>query len=216
MPIAFAVAAIFLRQVCWAYGLLFNCNGGVGLAIFKNFKGCKTIVRDDETGDTITETEILDFDQVMVVITLNSRPFENMGYGRVSLLVFTENEIFEFQGNVRRISVPGRISIALFKGRVKEDRYSKRYIVNAPASIISLIIDGEVSPFAEPEPVTVVNVSTDGVLVRARPNALEIPSCFQLKLMIGGSETILNNCVVRTHKSTSEYTEFGCKLIAKM
>ena len=164
----------------------------------------------------ITETEILDFDQVMVVITVNSRPFENRGYGKVSLLIFSENEIFEFRGNVRRISVPGRISIALFKGRVKEDRSSTRYVVNAPATITSLIIDGKVSPFAKAEPATVINVSTVGVLLRTSPNILELPSFFQLKLMICGSETILNNAVVRTHKSTSEYTEFGCKLVSKM
>lgn len=183
------------------------------MSLLKDFKGLRAIVRDEESGNIITETTIQEHDKTLMVISVESRPFDNQGYSRVSVLVISDEEILQFLGNVRKYSAAGRVQIALFKGKLKEDRSNKRFSIGAPAVIENLIVDGLMQPLAKPEQVTVVNISTSGALVRTSPNMLQLYGFFQLKIMINGQETVLNNCVMRTHKSGQAFSEYGCKFV---
>lgn len=55
----------------------------------------------------------------------------------------------------------------------------------------------------------VVNISTDGILIRTS-NAFNIGTTFQLRLNIGEKETLLNTSVVRISFIDTENTEYGC------
>ncbi|MEG1687416.1 MAG: PilZ domain-containing protein [Angelakisella sp.] len=181
-----------------------------------DFKGCQVMIRDDADGELIANTKILDFDKALITIVIDAHALKVHSSSRVSLLILHDSEILEFQGNIRKTSSPGRVQIALFKGRVKEDRASKRYQINAPATIENIVTPAmTVKQLGKPLGVTVLNLSTVGALVQAPEGALELESKFQLKIKIGISDTIVNSVVVRSCQvDENNASAYGCKFLS--
>lgn len=178
-----------------------------------DYKGCKTVVRDVQSHQVIADTTILEYDKKTAVATLDSSDFNTLDCTRITMLVLYEGVLYEFHGNIRRPAPPGRVVIAMFKGRVKEDRTARRYAVNAPAMIESLIINGRQEPLPYPEPATIINISTGGMLLRVESMKIGAAASFRVRLMIDGTPTYLNNCAVRTHKKGPGYIEYGCAFL---
>lgn len=179
-----------------------------------DYTGKKIIVYDETTQKTIAETTILEYDRGKRLLTVDSREL-TCECEYVSVLIFGDNGLYEYKGSVRKSPVYGHISIALYKGKPKEDRAHTRYTVHAKASISQLVIGNRLVPIRTPVEMAVVNLSVNGILLRGYSNLMNVGTSFQLRLHLGGDNpALLNTTVVRIKKPASPDTdyEYGCRL----
>lgn len=181
------------------------------MSVPNEFKGCKVIIYGEKSGRVICETTVIEYDRKNVTIKVYASKIEDNSCEHVLLLILHPKAIYEFKGTIRDGGARGYHSIALFQGKEKEDRTSKRYIVNIPAKVENLVIADRLLPLPVPKEVFVVDISTEGVLVRTMINTFNIGTIFQLKLMISGSMTEINTSVVRINKIDEKNAEYGCK-----
>lgn len=179
-----------------------------------DYTGKKIIVYDETTQKTIAETTILEYDRGKRLLTADSREFAcECEY--VSVLIFDDNGLYEYKGTMRKSPVYGLISIALYKGKPKEDRAYTRYTVHAKASISQLVIGNKLVPIRTPVEMAVVNLSVNGILLRGYCNLMNIGTSFQLRLHLGEDNlALLNTTIVRIKKPDPPDTdyEYGCRL----
>lgn len=177
----------------------------------QDFVACKAFFYEEETGKKLGQATIVKHDRINFLITVTETSVSFEGQSRVLLLILTRGQPQEYMGTVRHRTSMGTREIALFKGRAKEDRSSCRYTVNTPARVEQLLISGRLLPLPKPVDAVVLNVSTTGVLLRARANALNVGTSFQLKMDIDGSVAVLNTTVVRIDPIDKISAEYGCK-----
>lgn len=180
------------------------------ISIYKDYKGCKLYIYDEDNKITILETVVRSCDINTNIITVDSSQSKLNEYERVTVLILHSQCIFEFSGTVRRRNASDLTEIALFKGKEKEGRTTKRYPVNAPATVENLVIANRLFSLPKPLDAIVINISTKGALLKTK-NALNIGTTFQLRLNTGGKETLLNASVIRINPIDAESTEYGCK-----
>lgn len=180
----------------------------------KSFVDCKVIIYDYESKRLVAEATVLEHDRALLTITVDNRVFAGKEVEQVSLLILAGDIIYEYEGNIRKANARGRRPIALHHGQQKEDRAATRYIVNLPARVETVLIAGKPVALRSPLEVVVVNISTEGVLIRTAIGALNIRTSFQLQMTISESDTVINSCVARIQPVDSQNAEYGCKFIS--
>lgn len=179
-----------------------------------SYKGCKVYVYDLNSGKTVAETIIREWDkqnQMIIVDNTSSALAENT---HVSILILHKDSLHEYKGTIRRTERSQNIGIALFQGREKEEfRSCVRYTVHLPAKIVTLMIGDKIVPLKNPLDTTVLNISKSGMLIRTVIHTLNVGTRFQIKIRIGQLDTILNLKTSRIHRILGNEIEFGCSLI---
>lgn len=175
-----------------------------------DYRGCRIFIHDDVSQKTIAETVITEYSKVSLVITVDSLYSELKEYQLVTVIILNSNCIYEYKGVLRKQPASSLTEIALFKGKTKESRTSKRYSVNTPAKVETLVIANRLVSLPDPLEALVLNISTKGALIKTS-SALNIGTTFQLIMSIGNKETILNTSVVRMNYIDAHNTEYGCK-----
>ncbi len=183
------------------------------MPFFKDCTGSSVVVYDDHNEMKLTQTKVVRFDKNTFTITIDGAGLDWLGEDRVSVLIMGSGSVYEFKGNMRRKTGTGLREISLFKGRPKENRSSTRYTVNAPARVEHLIIAGKSIPMRSPLDVTVINVSVEGALVKAKLDAFNIGTSFELKLKIGDANTLVRACVMRRFYIDDQYAGYGCRFL---
>lgn len=181
-----------------------------------DYRGCKVYIHELEHGTTLAISTIKEFDKPrLIVIVEGDFPVlkENQ---KISLLILCKDTLWEYQGITRRKDSFNNWEIAMFRGREKENRHSIRYTLNAPAKIEKLITSNLSVPLKTYAKTQIVNISTNGILIRTTLNLLNIGTCFQIKLNVSSNCTTLTACVERIHCITGEEIEYGCRLINKI
>lgn len=177
-------------------------------------KGCKVILHDEKSGKTLAETVVLDFDRQRQVITVNTSRYSLADAARLSLLILSERTIVECMGTARRQDSRGQREIALFHVAEKESRGSTRYALQAPARIESVLLANRIIPLDEPLEVTVLDISASGIRIQTDRSELFRGCCFQLRLKIAESDTVVETTVVRVQEGKNGVKSFGCRFIA--
>lgn len=179
---------------------------------FYDYTGCKIIVHDIELDTTIAETYINEFNKSTHTVTIATSSLRDTIHNRVSVLIFCNNTLYEYQGTLRKTDMlPGFIGIALYKGKPRENRTAVRYEVNTPAIVENFIITGKLVPLYIPQEVLVVNLSTVGCLILGNYHFFNVNTTFQLKLPLGHSDMLLKTTVLRINSVGDQAAEYGCK-----
>ncbi|MEG0542762.1 MAG: PilZ domain-containing protein, partial [Angelakisella sp.] len=173
-----------------------------------NYKGYTAIIISD-TVDSEVRTTILEHDTNFMTISVRGR-LPGIAFGEhVTILILMPSCVHEFSG-VPRKSNGMSSSLTLYNGRLKESRSAVRYTVNSPAVVENLIFDDKLAPMCNPLNVRLINVSTSGALIRAKPNYFCKDAAAELKITV---ETVVQGVVVRVQEVDDETTDYGFRFI---
>lgn len=180
----------------------------------QDYQGCKTIIYDEATQSVITEGTIENFEKNTYTVTLRSPAFLSKNYERVNLLIFYQGVPHEYKGTVRKTArIAGMTEIALYRGKINEKRNAVRYPLSVSGVIEHFIIVHKLVPLYTPMQVEILNISTNGCLLRGKPNVLNINTAFQLSINMHGTDMLVNAKVTRIRTVDSDTVELGCKLL---
>lgn len=181
---------------------------------YSNYKGNKVIIYDEKNKETIAETVVVDYNISLQTIIVDCSKFAVDGIDRVSVLVLGDNGIFEYRGTIRSMGGKNTIGIALYGGKSKESRKYTRYAVHTPAVVEGILVGGKQIPLPQKVQVHVVNISSEGVLIRAKAGFLNVNASFQLRLTVAQESLLLTATVMRIGEVQEGLAEYGCKLKA--
>lgn len=178
----------------------------------KNMVNCRILVRDSKTGDLIADTTIEEFDAKLNTLTIPEASLHGAANGKLALLVLGKNGVLEYSGNLRKI-MSGAAEIALFGEREKEDRNFTRYEMKAEGRVEAILIDGERIDLRKPIPISVINISANGILFKGDIDAFRRGSRIRLRVGIKDNAFISEYEVVRSQNRNKESAEYGCRNI---
>lgn len=165
----------------------------------------------DQDGNNLASTTVLKCRSDMIItvkgIIRNSSEF-------VAVLIIEPDGVHEYQGRIARENTAYMTTdLALFKGKVKELRSSKRYTVKVMARVDFLLFGEKHTPLPHPVEALVVNLSTSGVLLQAKPNSFNANSVVELELPIGDDVAKLRTKIMRIKHIDGVTEEYGCEFI---
>ncbi|MCI8341757.1 MAG: PilZ domain-containing protein [Firmicutes bacterium] len=175
--------------------------------------GFRAIVRDSESGGTICDTKIIGHDKRENFISIEPLKAASSHSNNVSVLIFTDSGLYEYLGTFRQRIGSFKMTIALYEGKEKENRACKRYELSEKGIIENIVVFEK--PVKLPYGVNfqVVNVSANGILIKALTHSFFIGSEFQIVLTMGDNHVMFVCEVVRIGKVNGGITEYGCKLL---
>ena len=175
-----------------------------------DYTGCSVLIYDPE-GNHLGNTVVTDHDKNTLRIELQTVPAALVSGAGCKLLILMAPTPYEYQG--RAVKEGTKITIAMYKGKEKENRGSARYKINLKAAIENLICDGRAYPLHTPLEVTLVNISKSGVRFRTPFFALTKGDRFQMRIKISDNEKLLIADVVNHMDKGSEASEYGCRFL---
>lgn len=178
-----------------------------------NYTGRRIFIHDADS-NSIANTTVSAYNSQYMVVSVKEDLSKNNNSEFVSVLILTDDGVHEYQGKFHRSAHTMLTDIALFKGKVVENRAAQRYAINTTAFVESLIIDDLVVPLLNPLTVFAVNMSATGALLRSLPNSFNLESILEFKLNIGGKATTLYAKVVRVQNTDPASAEYGCEFIS--
>ena len=128
------------------------------------------------------------------------------------VLIQGKNLMWEYSSRVAKDGTG--FVFMLFKGREKEDRRQTRYPVSTTAYIDELFVDGNFYELMTNLPTQVVNMSREGIRIRAPKNTLLIGSKFSIKMKLGDKERLFEAVVANMQNKDGD-EEYGCHLVWK-
>lgn len=180
---------------------------------YGNYINCHVIVYD-ENENPIANTTVLSHDKIGMKISIACTLREHRIDDKIALMIIMENGVHEYRGTIRNMSsYPCLTEIALFNGHVKENRGVVRRIVNTDAFISSLVFDYIPSPLLNPLKLSIVNLSTTGALISAKPDSFRNGACIEIVFKIGIKDTIIYGKIVRIRTVDVSVEEYGCRFI---
>lgn len=178
----------------------------------KNIVNCKILVRDSKSGVLIANTTIEGFDANRNVLTIPEASMHGAANDKLTLLVLGKNGVLEYSGNLRKI-LNGMAEIALFGEREKEDRNFTRYEMKAEGRVEAILIDGERIDLRKPIPISVINISANGILFKGDIDAFRRGTKIRLRVGIKDNAFVGEYEVVRSQNRNKESAEYGCRNI---
>ena len=171
-----------------------------------NLKNCRVIIREQKKNSVLADTVILGHNLLTNIIKVREP---------VGLLVFLENKIYSYLGTVQGAVIANEMSIALYDEEQKKGRKFERYEIEASGKIEGVRIKNNMITLHKPIPVTIKNMSANGVLFKGISGCLDVGMQLQLYMDVTDSGMRYEYKVVRKQNSNPETEEYGCKMVAK-
>ena len=170
------------------------------------------VVFYDNNNNYITKTIINDHDRHGNYIEI-SEGLENIEVGtRLNMLIIHPDGASEF-GGVLKTARSGSYEVTLFNERWREARDSLRHTMNSPAAVKSLVVDSKQKVLQAPLLITIVNISTTGVLIHSNDTRFMLGCVLQIEFSIHGKSSMIYGRVVREQVYEDDSFGFGCQLI---
>jgi len=175
-----------------------------------DYTGCVVILFDKD-GKTIGSTLVKNNNKETLLMQVQSLPDQLSVGSTCRLLILTEPAPCEYQGRIVKDGATN--TIAMYHGRMRDDRRNRRIAVTAPAQIEFLVYDGQQYALHTPIKVTLINISRGGMRLSAPNDTLVRGSRFHAKVNIVNTEKSLAAEVVNMLDVDSERTEYGCRFL---
>lgn len=127
-------------------------------------------------------------------------------------MIFTENGLYESYGTIRGIVTGNEIEVFLGKSRTKENRAKTRYPISLTGSVKGIYIDDKEISLHQGIPVETINMSANGILIKADEGCFNTGEVFTLFLEMGKDTFELQCEVVRTQSGEELIEEYGCRI----
>ena len=180
-----------------------------------NLKNCRVIIREQKKNNVLADTVILGHNLITNIIKVRASAMAYRPKGPVELLVFLENKIYSYLGTVQGAVIANEMSIALYDGEQKKGRKFERYEIEADGRIEGVRIKNNMITLRKPIPVTIKNLSANGVLFKSVSGCLDVGMQLELYMDVTDAGMRYEYKVVRKQNGNPETEEFGCKMAAK-
>lgn len=178
----------------------------------KNIRNCRILLRDSITGELVADTTVESFDGKRNMLTIASGALRGQVKNKLSLLVLAREGVLEYSGNLRKIS-SGVAEIALFGERKKEDRNFTRYEMKTEGRVEALLIGNTRIELRKPVPVSILNISANGILFRGDIDAFRRGSKVRVRVGLKDNSFVGEYEIVRSQNRNKETAEYGCRNI---
>ena len=175
-------------------------------------KNCRILIKNTENGQIIADTKVIRFDRRTNSVYISSDSLMEKKYYNISAFIFAKESLYEFFGTIKGVLVGNEIEVLLGKSKKKEDRGQTRYPTAWKGNIGAIIIEGKMIKLRKAIHIQTVNMSANGILIKADSGCFSIGDCFSLELKVEDSEIQLNCEIVRIQNCSMLTEEYGCRI----
>ena len=175
-------------------------------------KNCRILIKDTENGQIIADTQINRFNSLRNSVYISADSLKERKYYNISAFIFAKKGLYEFFGTIKGVLVGNEIEVLLGKSKKKEDRGQTRYPTAWKGYIDGIIIENSIIKLRKAIYIQTVNMSANGILIKADSGCFGIGDCFSLNLKLENSEIKLNCEIVRIQNSSMLTEEYGCRI----
>lgn len=175
-------------------------------------KNRRIIIKDIENNRVIADTQIIRYNSLENSVMISAASFRDKKFYNISAIIFTEKGLYESFGTIRGVVTGNEIEVFLGKSREKEDRAKTRYPISVAGNVKGIYIDSKEVSLHRGIHIETVNMSANGVLIKADIGSFNVGEIFTLFLEIGKDTLELQCEIVRIHKSDMLLEEYGCRI----
>lgn len=175
-------------------------------------KNRRILIKNTEDGQIIADTKIIRFDSLTNSALISADSLRERKFYNISAYIFAEECLYEFFGTIKGALVNNEIEVFLGKSKEKEDRAKTRYPVALEGSIVAVIIESRLIKLRKAMPIETINMSANGILMKADYGSFHIDDCFTLSLKVEEGRIELNCKIVRIQNSSMLTEEYGCRI----
>lgn len=175
-------------------------------------KNRRILIKNMENGEIIADTRILGFNSLTNSVSISADSLPDKKYYRISAFIFAEECLYEISGTIKGAMVDNEIEVFLGRSKEKEDRARTRYPVELEGVISHILIDGRKIRLRKPMDIRTINMSANGVLMKADAGCFTVGDGFVLTLTVERGTIVLHCGIVRINYSNMLTEEYGCRI----
>lgn len=175
-------------------------------------KNRRIIIKNIENGQVIADTRILRYNSLSNSVMISAASLSEKKFYNISAIIFTENRLYESFGTIRGIVTRNEIEVFLGKSREKENRAKTRYPISVKGSVKGIYIDGREISLQRGIHIETINMSANGILIKADAGCFNTGEMFTVFLEMGKDTLALHCEVVRTQSGGELLEEYGCRI----
>lgn len=177
----------------------------------RNLSGCNIIIYDRETKEMLLKATILKNVSVDETIEIRNG-FPTSDYPSVlDLIIFAPDGVIKAIGIVNSPKFFPIIEIALVnKDANSNSRQSMRFNINMKSTIeYKVLEDGTFKKYMSPPVISILDISTTGVLFRSGNDSFKIGAKFLIKLGLTEEDKVILCTVMRKKEISETQSEYG-------
>lgn len=172
----------------------------------------RILIKNIENGEIIADTKILGFNSLTNSVRISAASLPDKKYYRISAFIFAEECLYELSGTIKGAMVDNEIEVLLGRSKEKEDRARTRYPMELKGVISHILVDGRAIPLRKPMHIQTINMSANGVLMKADAGCFGVGDSFILTLMVERGTIVLYCGIVRINHNNMLTEEYGCRI----
>ncbi|MDE7257970.1 MAG: hypothetical protein K2N77_01825 [Lachnospiraceae bacterium] len=172
----------------------------------------RILIKNTENGEIIADTKILGFNSLTNSVRISAASLPDKKYYRITAFIFAEECLYELSGTIKGAMVDNEIEVLLGRSKEKEDRARTRYPVELKGVISHIIVDGQAIRLRKPMHIRTINMSANGVLMKADAGCFVVGDGFVLTLMVERGTIVLHCGIVRVNPNSMLTEEYGCRI----
>lgn len=175
-------------------------------------KNRRIIIKDIENDRVLADTRIIGYNSSSNSVMISAASLLEKKFYNISAFIFTEKGLYEFYGTIRGTVTGNEIEVFLGKSREKEDRAKTRYPISVEGNVKGIYIDNKEISLHRSIHIETINMSANGILIKAEAGCFNTGEIFTLFLEMGKDTLELCCEVVRTQYSGELLEEYGCRI----
>lgn len=175
-------------------------------------KNRRILIKNTENGEIIADTKILGFNSLTNSVRISAGSLPDKKYYRISAFIFAEECLYELSGTIKGAMVDNEIEVLLGRSKEKEDRARTRYPMELKGVISHILMDGRTIRLRKPMHIQTINMSANGVLMKADAGCFGVGDSFVLTLTVERGTIILQCGIVRINHNNMLTEEYGCRI----
>lgn len=192
---------------------LSNQIKGCGKMFYENaLKDQRILIRREEDKEVLADTKIIRYDILNNSVTISADSLMRKELSNVSILIFGVKKLYEFHGTIKGAMIENEVEVLLGRKKVKEDRKKPRYRIRMKGQVNAIQIQNQNVSLRKPIEIKTINMSSNGILMKADSGSFYIGSSFSISMIIDQKELEFDCEVVRIQNSKPRTEEYGCKV----
>lgn len=178
----------------------------------KEIKNRRIIIKDAKDNQTIADTKIIRYNSEVNSVYISAPSMPDKKIYQVYAVIFTEKGLYNFCGSIRGVIRENEMEVFLGKCETKEDRKAVRYLLSFEGSMEGVYIGEAKVMFHRAIPIETIDMSSNGILLKAGTGFFRIGEKYSLLLKINGDILKMQCEIVRTRNDGTLTEEYGCRI----
>lgn len=175
-------------------------------------KNRRIIIKNTENDQVIADTRIIRYNSSSNSVMISAASLLEKKFYNISAFIFSENSLYESYGTIPGTVTGNEIEVFLGKSREKEDRAKTRYPISVEGNVKGIYIDDKEISLHRGIHIETINMSANGILIKADAGSFDTGEMFTLVLEMGKDTLELQCEVVRIQSGKELLEEYGCRI----